>query len=292
MRARNANRKYRQEQRMAVVGGLLLFIGLAGMVVGVWAVAKGNLAWANIASRKIAAGVLAGGFVIAGVGSGLSGEDHDKVAVQAGSSEPTSTTPTSEAATSSTEATTTTAAAPTTSDSAPITTTTRVVTTTTRPPASTSTTRSTATTRPTTPTTRPTTTTTAKPVTTTTTKPVTTTTTPVATGGQVSFSSMQCDAPGSDSASNVSEEWVEIVNTGGALDLSGWSVHDEGPNYTYSFPSGLTLPAGGRVRIHTGSGANTATDVYWGRSQHVWNNTGDSASLVNAGGVVAASRSC
>jgi competence protein ComEC len=253
-----------------------MFIGLAGMVVAVWALAKGSLTWANIATRKAASGVLAASFVVMLAGGGLSPQDDDKVAVQAGSSESTSTTVTVET-TTSTEPTTTTTAAPTTSSSAPTTTTARVTTTTAKPAATT-------TTRPATTTSRPTTTT-AKPATTTTTKPA-------PTSGALSFGSMQCDAPGSDSASNVVDEWVELVNSGPAISLTGWGLHDEGPNYTYSFPSAFTLPVGGRVKIHSGSGTDTATDLYWGRSQHVWNNTGDTASLVNASGALVTSKGC
>jgi hypothetical protein len=105
---------------------------------------------------------------------------------------------------------------------------------------------------------------------------------------------MQCDAPGTpDNAGNVNEEWVEIVNAGAtAVDLAGWTVHDEGSNYTYTFPS-LTLASGASVKLHTGSGVNTPTDVYWGQGSHVWNNTGvENAYLVSPSGAQIASKSC
>ena len=35
------------------------------------------------------------------------------------------------------------------------------------------------------------------------------------------------------------------------------------------------------VTLHTGHGKNTATDLYWGQSTYVWNNTGDKAILKN-----------
>jgi len=40
------------------------------------------------------------------------------------------------------------------------------------------------------------------------------------------------------------------------------------------------------VKIHTGHGADTAKNGYWGQSNYVWNNTGDKATLVRAGGRV------
>jgi hypothetical protein len=275
---------------LAVVGGLLGFIGLAGIVIAVWALAKGALPWANIPSRKAAAGVLAAAFVVTGIGGSLSPSKDSDVAVQAGKAGSTSTTAspqttaTSEATTATTEATTTTVnmgVVPIAPAPAATTSTTARVTTTTRPASTTTTTRATTTTtRP------PTTGTTAKLV------PTTTTTKPVTSGNGLVFGAMQCDAPGSDSAANVAEEWVEVVNNGPAVSLNGWTLHDEGPNFTYSFPAGFTIPAGGRVKVHSGSGVDTASDLYWARSQHVWNNTGDTAYLVNGSGAVVASEIC
>lgn len=50
-------------------------------------------------------------------------------------------------------------------------------------------------------------------------------------------------------------------------------LHDEGPNYTYTFPT-YTLGAAAKVKLHTGAGTDNATDLYWGQASHVWNNTG------------------
>lgn len=44
------------------------------------------------------------------------------------------------------------------------------------------------------------------------------------------------------------------------------------------------LKPGTSVTLHTGKGTNTATNLYWGRSSYVWNNTGDTATLKNAAG--------
>jgi hypothetical protein len=119
----------RRERDMAVVGGLLIFVGMSGMVVAIWALVKGGLGWAGIASRKVASGVLAGSLAVFIAGGGISPKDDkaDRVAIQArdtGSTPTTSPTPTS----LSTEATTRTTIAPTTT-SAPTTTTTQVPTT-------------------------------------------------------------------------------------------------------------------------------------------------------------------
>lgn len=120
--------------------------------------------------------------------------------------------------------------------------------------------------------------------------PTTTTTGPPPPPGGLAFGTMQCDAPGTP---DVNEEWVELLNGGGsAAALAGWKIRDEGPNYTYTFPD-LTLGAGGRVKLHTGSGANTATDLYWGQASHVWNNTGvENAYLVDTHGAEVTKKSC
>ncbi len=79
-------------------------------------------------------------------------------------------------------------------------------------------------------------------------------------------------------------ETVTVANTGTApVDLTGWWIYDEGYIHRFVFPS-FMLPGRGTVRIHTGSGANTPTDLYWGRSSDVWNNDGDDATLFTAPG--------
>jgi hypothetical protein len=40
------------------------------------------------------------------------------------------------------------------------------------------------------------------------------------------------------------------------------------------------------VKIHSGTGANTATDLFWGRSTQVWADNDDHAILHRASGLV------
>jgi phosphatidylserine/phosphatidylglycerophosphate/cardiolipin synthase-like enzyme len=78
-------------------------------------------------------------------------------------------------------------------------------------------------------------------------------------------------------------EYVQIQNTSGAaLDMTGWTLRDLANN-TYTFPT-FTLAAGATVKVWTNSGTNDSANLYWGRSQAVWNNTGDTAFLRNAQG--------
>jgi lamin tail-like protein/uncharacterized protein DUF1524 len=115
---------------------------------------------------------------------------------------------------------------------------------------------------------------------------------PVADTG-LTFADMQCDAPGSpDDATNINDEWVEIAN-GGVVgyDLTGWTVVDEAGN-SYTFPTGRVLDPDTKVRVHSGQGTNTGTDLFWGRSQHVWNNGGDVASLRDSADTLLATKAC
>lgn len=58
------------------------------------------------------------------------------------------------------------------------------------------------------------------------------------------------------------------------LDLGNWTVADAVDN-VYTVPAGVTLGPNETVRLHTGSGTDTATDLYWGAGSPVWNNGGD-----------------
>ncbi|MFC5970931.1 hypothetical protein ACFPYI_06255 [Halomarina salina] len=41
------------------------------------------------------------------------------------------------------------------------------------------------------------------------------------------------------------------------------------------------------MTLHSGSGTDTSSDVYWGRSGAVWNNGGDTVTVSDDGTVVA-----
>jgi len=69
-------------------------------------------------------------------------------------------------------------------------------------------------------------------------------------------------------AGSLADETLVIVNEGGPVDLAGWTVRDE-VGHLYTFPS-LTLFTDGAIKVHTTSGADTVTDLYWGQSEAVW----------------------
>ncbi|MGZ4442855.1 MAG: lamin tail domain-containing protein [Nocardioidaceae bacterium] len=102
----------------------------------------------------------------------------------------------------------------------------------------------------------------------------------------VRFSAAQYNSPGPDNGSNKSlnAEWVAVHNYGGkARTLTGWTVRDRS-RHVFHFPT-FTLPPGATVRIHTGRGPDGARNLYWGSRAYIWNNTGDKATLKNAGAV-------
>ena len=108
---------------------------------------------------------------------------------------------------------------------------------------------------------------------------------PAEAAGSVRLGRVQYDSPGTDTRSNASRnaEYVTIVNgTARAVQLRGWTVADA-QHHVYRF-GGLVLAAGKSVRLHTGSGSNTTTNVYWGSGNYIWNNGGDKVTLRRSSG--------
>ncbi|PSP66455.1 endonuclease [Halobacteriales archaeon QS_1_69_70] len=62
---------------------------------------------------------------------------------------------------------------------------------------------------------------------------------------------------------------------------------DDGNTYTFGT---VLLVRGGEVTLHTGSGTDTVTDVYWGRSSPVWDNGGENVTVRNPDGQVGTTR--
>ena len=112
---------------------------------------------------------------------------------------------------------------------------------------------------------------------------------PGSTDGRIRVAEIRADAPGDDNE-NLNGEYVVLENVGEEpLDLSGWTVSDEA-GHEYEFGE-RTLDPGERVALRTGSGTDDSTSVYWGRSSAVWNNGGDTVTVRDSDGDVAAERS-
>lgn len=110
----------------------------------------------------------------------------------------------------------------------------------------------------------------------------------------VRFTKVQYESPGPDTGSNKSlnAEFVVIKNKGSRPKrLRGWKLVDkrtkaEGGNKVFRFPR-LRLGPGKTVKIHTGKGRRTRTDLYWGQSNYVWGDDADTAYLYKKSGKLA-----
>jgi hypothetical protein len=81
-------------------------------------------------------------------------------------------------------------------------------------------------------------------------------------------------------------EYVEITRDNRfappTLDLTGFTLRNNNGDI-FTFPAGFTLTTDRTsVRVFTGSGVNTATELYWGQSSGRWNNRADCVKFFNA----------
>ncbi|MET9419786.1 lamin tail domain-containing protein [Streptomyces sp. NPDC006540] len=73
-------------------------------------------------------------------------------------------------------------------------------------------------------------------------------------------------------------EWVEITNNSRrTVDLDGWTLRDRDGN-RYRFDD-YRLAGRSTVRVHTGFGRDTRTDLYQDRHHSVWDERSDKATL-------------
>jgi hypothetical protein len=87
-------------------------------------------------------------------------------------------------------------------------------------------------------------------------------------------------------AGTLSAEWVVVSYKGeDQINLANWELRDENKN-VFIFPQ-LILHPNGAVQIHTASGTNTVIDLYWGKSDPVWQ-SGEEAQLYDPSGNVRA----
>ena len=95
---------------------------------------------------------------------------------------------------------------------------------------------------------------------------------------------VEFDAPGNDNE-NLNGEWVDITNQGTSdTATTGWVLKDESASHRYNFPADFVIVAGSDVRVFTGCGTDTNTSLYWCSGGAVWNNTGDTAYLLDPNG--------
>jgi competence protein ComEC len=92
--------------------------------------------------------------------------------------------------------------------------------------------------------------------------------------------SVDNNAPGDDNA-NLNEEYItfRILESGS---LAGFAVEDESGSH-YDFPD-RRFSAGQLLTLHTGSGTDSQTHLYWGSTREVWNNGSDTIKVFDPRG--------
>jgi subtilisin family serine protease len=95
------------------------------------------------------------------------------------------------------------------------------------------------------------------------------------------------DAPGDDRR-NLNGEFIVLRNTGKTpIQLRGWTVRSASTKTRFALPT-YRLPAGARVKIHSGKGRSGKGHVYLDAGREVWRNRRDTAVVRHPTGPVAA----
>lgn len=81
---------------------------------------------------------------------------------------------------------------------------------------------------------------------------------------------------------SLAQETVILTNIGAKVNLVGWTLVDS-EGHKFTFPD-LTLLTNAEVKVRTASGANTATDLFWGQSVPRWGASGTVAYLRDPSG--------
>ncbi|MFG2965727.1 lamin tail domain-containing protein [Streptomyces sp. NPDC048288] len=96
----------------------------------------------------------------------------------------------------------------------------------------------------------------------------------------VVISAVQHDVQGRAAFSNraLNREWVDVTNTSRRdVNLSGWTLSDaDGQSYIFRH---YRLEGRSTVRVHTGEGRDTMTDLYQDRRRSVLNHDSDTVTL-------------
>jgi hypothetical protein len=103
---------------------------------------------------------------------------------------------------------------------------------------------------------------------------------PAQASARIQLGEIWYNSPGSDrgGATSLNHEWVQLHNTSGArITMTGWTLRDVA-HHVFTFGT-FTIKPHAYVKIHTGPGRDTQTDLYWGSGWYIWNNTGDTAIL-------------
>jgi 5-hydroxyisourate hydrolase-like protein (transthyretin family) len=97
---------------------------------------------------------------------------------------------------------------------------------------------------------------------------------------RAAITGIHADAAGDDRR-NLNGEYALVRNTGAAaINLAGWKLDAGDRSQRFSLPS-YPLKKGSTVRIHTGRGTTKEGHLYLGSGRPIWNNEGDTATLID-----------
>lgn len=100
---------------------------------------------------------------------------------------------------------------------------------------------------------------------------------------RVDVDDIHADALGFDDW-NLNDEYIVFKNDGAEpLEMGGWYVENEAGN-SYSFPEGFILGPDETVTLHSGDGADTDSDLYWGAEEAIWDNDEDTITVFDSSG--------
>lgn len=84
-------------------------------------------------------------------------------------------------------------------------------------------------------------------------------------------------------AGQLAEEAVQIINSGSSpVALRDWQLADE-DGHVYTFGQVTLFGDGAGVLVHTETGQDSSTDLYWGLEEPIWE-AGEVVTLLDAGG--------
>ena len=97
---------------------------------------------------------------------------------------------------------------------------------------------------------------------------------------RASITGIHADAAGNDRR-NLNGEYALVRNTGAAaINLAGWKLDAGDRSQRFTLTS-CVLKKGATARIHTGRGTIKTGHLYLGSGRPIWNNDGDSATLID-----------
>ncbi len=100
----------------------------------------------------------------------------------------------------------------------------------------------------------------------------------------VVITEIQANPPGRDEE-NLNGEYVILENRSEtSISLAGWTLRDESSVHRFVFPPSTSLEPGASLVVFTGCGQDEAALVYWCAGSPVWDNSGDSAFLLDLDG--------